>query len=1132
MSKKLPSVTSDIPRDLRTFIDRLREIITGNGNDRLVSAQDLINGGIAGPGNNGTLVPPTTGKVDTPPAPQNVTATGGVNNIFVEWDNPTYYGHDYTEVYSGGTDVIGDAVLLGFTPGINYVDAIGPEQTRYYWARFVNTVGTKGPFNSVSGTLGETGVEVTHLLDVLNGAITETQLYNTLGARINLIDASASTTNSVAWRVAQEATARTAAIAAEATSRTNAINSEASTRAQAILDEAAARTSGDSSLQTQINLLSAASSGDLGDLLAAVQEEQTARIAGDAAEATARTTLATQLRGSYTGTDSSALTTGIIYNERQTRITAEGVISSSVSSLSSTVSNNYTTLNSAITSEATTRASADSTLSSQLTTLTSTVNTNTAAITSEATTRASADSALSGQISSLTSTVADNTAAISTETTTRANADAALTSSITALTSTVNTNTAAIQTEATTRANADTALSSQITTLTSSVAANGAAITSEATTRADADTALSSSITTLQSTAGANTTAIQTEASTRASETGSLFAKYTVKIDSNGYVSGFGLASTANNATPFSDFIIRADRFAISNPSGPSASAPVTPFIVVTTPTVIEGQTIPVGVYIDGGYIKGGSINGSKIIGGTIENSKLINVSANKITGAALEATSYIESAAYIAGSQGWKIHANGTAEFAAASIRDQLTASQINSNGLSIKDTNGNIILNAGTGAFGGNVTGTINGTAASTVVDTASTALSTANSANSAAATAQSTANSASSTASTAVSTANSASSTATAAQNTANSASSSAATAQSTANSAQSTANSASSTASSALSTANSASSTANTALSTANAAAAAAANKIAADSRSVLSGYGGIAAGTLNWDSAGNRTSGYGVAFTAGGLAAFNSSGAATFVLNASNGNATFGGTLSVGNSPAVSSTSMTGSGAIINPTGTFAMGDSTTNITYNGGALRLNGNVVDIENLIPGAALPNYVRTYKGSTSPTVNVGTLSSNTAWGPLAMDASALNNKLGATDYDAYRTLFPAGTYFYELSVPVKNNTSDTNDATYTALVVNPPGGVGGSYQIIGYDADGYPIYGFVSNPYTVISTAGVNVVGDWQTATIFGVGRFTLGSPTYISPAVMTTEYNNMNVVARSGYCTLIWRVWRAN
>ena len=552
MSNKLPSVTSDIPRDLRTFIDRLREIVSGTGNDRLVSAQDLINGGIAGPGNNGTLVPPTTGLISTPPAPKNLTATGGVYDVFVEWDNPTYYGHDYTEVYGGSTNVIGDAVLLGFTPGVNYVDTIGPSQSRYYWARFVNTRGTKGPFNSVTGTLGTTAAEVAHLLSVLTGAITQTQLFADLGARINLIDNNAA--GSVNTRIATETTNRT-----------------------------------------------------------------------------------------------------------------------------------------------------------------------------------TADSAIVG------------------------------------------------------------------------------------------------TVTTLSATVGANTSAIQTETSTRASETGSLFAKYTVKIDQNGYVSGFGLASTANNDTPFSDFIIRADRFSIASPTGPGIT-PVIPFIVTTTTTTINGVTVTPGVYINGAFIQGGTIQGASIAGGTIENAKLINVSANKITGAALEATSYIESAAYISGSQGWKIHANGTAEFAAASIRGQLIASQINANGLSIKDTSGNIILNAGTGDF----TGSLNGTAASTVVSNASTALSTANSASSAASSAQSTANSASSAAS-----------------------------------SAQSTANSALSGLS----------------------------NKISTDSRSVLSGGGGIAVGTLNWNSSGVRTSGYGVGITSAGMAAYKSDGTPTFVLDGSNGNASFAGTLS-------------------------------------------------------------------------------------------------------------------------------------------------------------------------------------------------------------------------------------------
>ena len=234
-----------------------------------------------------------------------------------------------------------------------------------------------------------------------------------------------------------------------------------------------------------------------------------------------------------------------------------------------------------------------------------------------------------------------------------------------------------------------------------------------------------------------------------------------------------------------------------------------------------------------------------------------------------------------------------------------------------------------------------------------------------------------------------------------------------------------------------------------------------------------------------------------------------------------------------NNAAISGTTMTGSGGILYSTGLFAFGNSTTNIAFNGSQLTMNGNVVGIDNLNPGAALPNYVRTYKGNITPNVTVGSLAANNAWMPLQMDASALTNKLGAWDADAYRTVLPAGTYFYELTVPVKCQGSDTNDACYTALVENPPGGPGGSYQPE-YDYEGNVIgYTFVSNPYTLISTCGVNVIGDWQTASIVGVGKFTITSSKYISPAIMTTDGGpRLNVVARTGYCTLVWRIYKAD
>jgi len=58
----------------------------------------------------------------------------------------------------------------------------------------------------------------------------------------------------------------------------------------------------------------------------------------------------------------------------------------------------------------------------------------------------------------------------------------------------------------------------------------------------------------------------------------------------------------------------------------------------------------------------------------------------------------------------------------------------------------------------------------------------------------------------------------------------------------------------------------------------------------------------------------------------------------------------GSSLSVGSSPAVSGTTMTGAGAKINTDGTFVLGNSSTNIAYNGSAMYLNGNVVATGNI--------------------------------------------------------------------------------------------------------------------------------------------------------------------------------------
>jgi hypothetical protein len=675
---------NDIPNDsANNFGARVRETLMtylgkqGDPLDRGVTLRDLVESGFASLSNlrfGGGSAPLVAGSaiqsayvadLTPPPTPTGLAATPAITSIVIACDKPTYQqgnGHLRSRVYGAtraagaAQPVFADAVEITTFSGIVTSYATNPSTEWHLWLKWesVDGVLSVSPAGGTNGLVVTTGQDVATLLTALNGRIAAEQLQATLGARINLIDAPASTTNSVAWQVAQEASARASAvsaeaaarasaISAEATSRANAVTNEASARAQAILDEAAARASADSSLQTQINTISAASTGDLSSVLAAIQEEQTARTSADAAEATARSTLATQLRGSYTGTDPAALSTGIVYNERQARITAEGAISSTVSALTATVNTNTA----AITSEATARANADTALTNTVNSLTSTVNANTAAITSEASTRATADEALSTSISSLTTTVNGNTAAITSEATTRASADTALSNSISTLTSTVNTNTAAIQTEATTRASADTALSNSISTLTSTVNGNTAAISAEATTRASVDTGL--------------------------------LAQYTVKADVNGYVSGFGLASTANNATPSSAFAVRADTLYIASPSGPGIT-PTMPFIVRTTPTTINGVTVPIGVYMVDSYIQNGTITNAKIANAaidnakiadaTIDNAKIANLDASKINAGFLDAA---------------RINANS------------LTADKIDSRNLTIKDSSGVVVFAAG---------------------------------------------------------------------------------------------------------------------------------------------------------------------------------------------------------------------------------------------------------------------------------------------------------------------------------------------------------------------------------------------------------------------------------------------------
>lgn len=214
------------------------------------------------------------------------------------------------------------------------------------------------------------------------------------------------------------------------------------------------------------------------------------------------------------------------------------------------------------------------------------------------------------------------------ETTQRVDGDTAISRTVSTMGTRVGQAESAIQTETNQRVNAENAFQNTLNTQYSSFNYNLGLVQQSVTTNANNVSALSQVLNQIQAAVGNNSAAIQQEAQTRVNADGDIYAKYSVKIDVNGYVAGYGLMSTANNSTPFSEFIVRADRFAIGSPSGPGIT-PVIPFIVTTT-TDAKGNAP--GVYMDMAMIKKASIVSAFIGDAEITTAKIKDAAVETLT--------------------------------------------------------------------------------------------------------------------------------------------------------------------------------------------------------------------------------------------------------------------------------------------------------------------------------------------------------------------------------------------------------------------------------------------------------------------------------------------------------------------
>lgn len=172
------------------------------------------------------------------------------------------------------------------------------------------------------------------------------------------------------------------------------------------------------------------------------------------------------------------------------------------------------------------------------------------------------------------------------------------------LASRVDDNLAALVVEQSTRATADSAnaesistLSAQVNHATSGLPAATAAIQTEQTTRATADTANASSITTIAARLDTGDyAAVKTESAASVNRLGAIEARYAVKVDVNGHVTGFELIEDGTEGA----FVILADRFLIAKPDGTGTPKQV---LVLGTVNGVSALGLDGDAIIDGSVV-------------------------------------------------------------------------------------------------------------------------------------------------------------------------------------------------------------------------------------------------------------------------------------------------------------------------------------------------------------------------------------------------------------------------------------------------------------------------------------------------------------------------------------------------
>ena len=255
--------------------------------------------------------------------------------------------------------------------------------------------------------------------------------------------------------------------------------------------------------------------------------------------------------------------------------------------------------------------------------------------------------------------------------------------------------TAAIETVQTVLQAADEALAQQITTVFAAVGENAAALEDEVQARATAISAEAAARQQLAVAVGENQAAVAQQFSAQAGINGYLSAKYALAVQvgsgDQAVVGGMQITGTSGaEAGPKIGIAFATDAFSIASPDG---ARKTTPFYVQTSPTTVNGVSIPAGVYMDSANI--GNVTALWGRFGTLvaDSIQATAISASQLTAGNGVIGGTLKSSNYVADSSGWTLRPDGVAEFSGVVVRGTIYSTAGTIGGITI-NANG---LNAG---------------------------------------------------------------------------------------------------------------------------------------------------------------------------------------------------------------------------------------------------------------------------------------------------------------------------------------------------------------------------------------------------------------------------------------------------